>query len=92
MKKTNDWKEIEEILFSLHIRFCPLIEKPTDKIKQSDCDMVKEELRKSIQDLLSVQKAKFREIVPKKKEGVIQNCSDSWNACREQILKYLENL
>lgn len=55
-KKSEDWekelREIEEILFNLHIRFCPLIPDKNDKITQEDCNQVKEELKEKVHHLL----------------------------------------
>ena len=40
--------EVEEILFELHTRFCPLVDTEDNPIKQRHCNMVKNELRKAI--------------------------------------------
>ena len=51
-QEQEDWRKIDELLFSLHVRFCPFVEMPDDKIKQKDCNELKNELRNDIKYLL----------------------------------------
>lgn len=57
----ENWEKIEEILFDLHIRYCPLVDTQDSLVKQNDCNEVKELLRSAIKDLLSQSKSQIVE-------------------------------
>ena len=60
------WDTIEDILFSLHIRFCPLFETgKKGKITQVHCNAIKDKLRRCIKSLLKEQR---RELLKELKE------------------------
>ena len=54
--------EVEEILFELHTRFCPLVDTEDNPIKQRHCNMVKNELRKAINS--EIEKAREEILIP----------------------------
>lgn len=78
---TESWGKIEDLLFSLHIRFCPLIDSKEEVIKQADCNAVKEELKNEINYLLSQAEARHREKIEKD----LRAMSASYNELIEQI-------
>ena len=65
--------EVEEILFELHTRFCPLVDTEDNPIKQRHCNMVKNELRKAINSEIEKAREELLEEIEKKFEIEFQH-------------------